>query len=179
MTIRDSRFTPTRVGITTSGFDCRSMMSVHPHTRGDHFKPSTFPSSVIGSPPHAWGSRSARATRTRIPRFTPTRVGITPIITNSETSQPVHPHTRGDHLCAQTHDCCIVGSPPHAWGSLALGLILAADSRFTPTRVGITAIPRRVAASCPGSPPHAWGSLALEGWEPPAERFTPTRVGIT
>ena len=52
-----------------------------------------------------------------------------------------------------------IGSPPHAWGIRAQGVLLE-DCVF-------------------GSPPHAWGILAYIVASAQQIRFTPTRVGNT
>ena len=72
------RFTPTRVGTTLGTDSKRVVLSVHPHTRGDHA--SSHFSTVIGagSPPHAWGPRHVQDRAGERFRFTPTRVGTTP-----------------------------------------------------------------------------------------------------
>src|SRR5437764_367239 len=49
------RFTPTRVG-NTSSERCRgSNTSVHPHTRGEYVALMVGSTWALGSPPHAWG----------------------------------------------------------------------------------------------------------------------------
>ena len=77
------RFTPTRVGTTTSH-------------RG-------IASSSTGSPPRAWGQLEEYELFAFPDRFTPTRVGTT--ATRQETNHgiPVHPHARGDNF---SFFCC-------------------------------------------------------------------------
>ena len=154
----DQRFTPTRVGITrcislagwrspvhphtrgdhSSTRRTSTPPAVHPHTRGDHVCefPETAP--VRGSPPHAWGSLRFSSTTFDTRRFTPTRVGITTNSPFTTCEYTVHPHTRGDHTCAGLTSLAIIGSPPHAWGSQTIHRATELESRFTPTRVGIT-----------------------------------------
>ena len=89
------RFTPTRVGKSSSPWPGCWRRSVHPHTRGeiDWNLCSSAPEPVhphtrgeiaagafstgrsSGSPPHAWGNRRRAAPGAERPRFTPTRVG--------------------------------------------------------------------------------------------------------
>ncbi len=70
------RFTPTRVGIGRTCPLRGSRGPVHPHTRGDRNFGGQSLTWEVGSPPHAWGSGTARKTAPPCCRFTPTRVGI-------------------------------------------------------------------------------------------------------
>ena len=193
------RFTPTRVGITRFSLTSFSQLSVHPHTRGDHWRRGPRPSTSAGSPPHAWGSPSLFSQHFRSYRFTPTRVGITVRSRPRPVSSPVHPHTRGDHCDRTVIGLEGHGSPPHARGSLFVQHLELGKFRYTPTRVGITrycvtkvgdepvhphtrgdhaahSVSSRLVC---GSPPHAWGSPHRSCESLLARRFTPTRVGIT
>src|SRR2546421_575622 len=49
------RFTPTRVGTTTSITRGTRSSPVHPHARGDNVALSATHSAIAGSPPRAWG----------------------------------------------------------------------------------------------------------------------------
>ena len=111
------RFTPTRVGITSSRPRRRWRRAVHPHTRGDHLWEKHGYRRIYGSPPHAWGSQPGSGSANGCHRFTPTRVGITPYLVPWLPLLPVHPHTRGDHYSANIPGVRQNGSPPHAWGS--------------------------------------------------------------
>ncbi|BAS27306.1 hypothetical protein LIP_1457 [Limnochorda pilosa] len=197
--LREHRFTPTRVGITTKADEKFSLPSVHPHARGDHTVGHGGGSRVRGSPPRAWGSRDQVGRDHHSLRFTPTRVGITPPPPLFLAPPPVHPHARGDHRRRLQRLAFGVGSPPRAWGSLSPILLSSFSVRFTPTRVGITlccATRQFRPAVHPhargdhkwrlapwiiahGSPPRAWGSRAGAAPPLPGLRFTPTRVGIT
>ena len=93
----------------------------------------------------------------------------------------------------------IRGSPPHAWGIPPRHRQPLHEQRFTPTRVGNTALLWRclpwpavhphtrgeyqendMATDTPrGSPPHAWGILVHVTPIRLRPRFTPTRVGNT
>ena len=91
------------------------------------------------------------------------------------------------------------GSPPRAWGGLVENGLLLGESRLTPTCVGRTSAPGRV-ASAPtahphvrgedhtyaadthaptGSPPRAWGGRMRFDSRPWDDRLTPTCVGRT
>ena len=90
----------------------------------------------------------------------------------------VHPHTRGEHSAPTTSCGFLVGSSPHAWGTLGRFLRLLELLRFIPTCVGNTvgqeAVLGRLAVhphmrgehqvlitmdmAVNGSSPHAWGT---------------------
>ena len=110
------RFTPTRVGTTTWCSSTASRRPVHPHARGDDARSRRLAERADGSPPRAWGRRTATSAQVTSDRFTPTRVGTTPrhrlaragrrftptrVGTTRRASRAapghaVHPHARGD-----------------------------------------------------------------------------------
>ena len=152
---------------------------------------------LVGSPPPAWGSRTATTGRWFVARFTPTRVGKPHRDCGGYPAVPVHPHPRGEAPVRVWKPGADAGSPPPAWGSHTVGLVQDRPKRFTPTRVGkpvhdgarrfhypVHPHPRgeastRVSSSCAsnGSPPPAWGSLGRMAVSHHHQRFTPTRVG--
>ena len=93
----NERFIPTRVGNTPCATIKPALMTVHPHTRGEHVSTAENWPSTFGSSPHAWGTR--RVDRSDDPdiRFIPTRVGNTTSAPCATSSTSVHPHTRGEH----------------------------------------------------------------------------------
>ena len=153
--------------------------------------------TIDGSPPPAWGSRTANTGGGGGARFTPTRVGKPGCDGEHGRHGPVHPHPRGEadepSAAPATHN----GSPPPAWGSLIERQGRCQTRRFTPTRVGKPQIPppcRQARSVHPhprgeaeddrdilgidfGSPPPAWGSPELLDPACQCHRFTPTRVG--
>ncbi|CCF85953.1 conserved hypothetical protein [Nitrolancea hollandica Lb] len=187
------------MGTTHNPGPPHSPIPVHPHTRGDHPAVPEASSANSGSPPHAWGPPNGRRHDHRHRRFTPTRVGTTALPWAKASRPAVHPHTRGDHDYRSCRSAYQKGSPPHAWGPLALCHAALSFARFTPTRVGTTApryIPRaekpvhphtrgdhrgssRPSSGHRGSPPHAWGPPATSHQGDGGYRFTPTRVGTT
>ena len=130
-----------------------------------------------GSPPHAWGIPARFHQRRAARRFTPTCVGNTWPWRWSRWPPPVHPHMRGEYSFLDGLKDGLGGSPPHAWGILAVFRYHFTSSRFTPTCVGNTragSTPMRITSVHPhmrgeyartvealrlflGSPPHAWG----------------------
>ncbi len=194
-----ARFTPTRVGSTSSKPPCNRVTAVHPHTRGEHSSTSLSRSTTVGSPPHAWGARGEGVGRSRPGRFTPTRVGSTQRSCLCSPPRTVHPHTRGEHTRAARRTGSACGSPPHAWGAPLREGDEGFGERFTPTRVGSTYVltppfttqavhPHtrgehhwgQVSSDAePGSPPHTWGARPPALVRSALMRFTPTRVGST
>ena len=173
------RFTPTRVGNTSAIRENAEVRSVHPHSRGEHRNVCRDCVAMSGSPPLAWGTPLEPTAGYSGFRFTPTRVGNTPYPSLPATAEPVHPHSRGEHVGDATGE--------------------AATMRFTPTRVGNTRSRPRGTSRCSvhphsrgehgraflvyalaiGSPPLAWGTLHLAAGLTRRLRFTPTRVGNT
>jgi len=92
------RFTPTRVGTTSTGLDGLNGSTVHPHARGDNIDLSPLGDNVCGSPPRAWGQQEPDAAGSAFPRFTPTRVGTTTRAMKIVFCTTVHPHARGDNV---------------------------------------------------------------------------------
>ena len=94
----------------------------------------------------------------------------------------------------------VTGSPPRVWGQRKRSPRFPQARRFTPTRVGTTAVVEALLRAITGSPPRVWGQRAAGNgcWLPQPvhphacgdndghhrvraclERFTPTRVGTT
>ena len=173
--------------------------AVHPHARGDNLRTARRMRGDIGSPPRAWGQLKLKLIVVTAFRFTPTRVGTTRFIRHLSPPGAVHPHARGDNTGMALSGSFIPGSPPRAWGQLALPAKARLLERFTPTRVGTTT-PSRAVPACisvhphargdnagapwitrpyNGSPPRAWGQPNNAQLKITSNRFTPTRVGTT
>ncbi len=175
--IAPPRFTPTGVGTAAQRFLDGSVITVHPHRRGDGSMPMRSRTRANGSPPQAWGRHyKVRAHRISY-RFTPTGVGTAGCSFGVTRLTAVHPHRRGDGPTSREEDGAARGSPPQAWGRPYSRVALRLIARFTPTGVGTarastlallhTSVhPHRrgdgkpryhmVRATC-GSPPQAWG----------------------
>ena len=177
----------------------RCPYSVHPHSRGEHYRCRLQLHSVPGSPPLAWGTHGPALAPEVLRRFTPTRVGNTDRRSSPPPWGTVHPHSRGEHKGQRRPLLLQDGSPPLAWGTPIAVEIAQRIVRFTPTRVGnthlIIATPQtqtvhphsrgehssivRGNLGAIGSPPLAWGTPCRAGECTPGTRFTPTRVGNT
>ena len=172
------RFTPTRVGTTASSRRVATPRSVHPHARGDDeliriaWQPSrpvhphargdrlavhrAITRCVRGSPPRAWGRRAVDARCAARDRFTPTRVGTTRLLRLVDaSSQPVHPHARGDNDLSTADGEPCAGSPPRAWGQRRQSVL--APGHGSPPRAWGQTSPRLPSCVARGSPPRAWG----------------------
>ncbi len=154
---------------------------------------------LAGSPPRAWGQRTAPCRRQLPRRFTPTGVGTTPLRRDRLGKKTVHPHGRGDNSRVKPRQSSFHGSPPRAWGQQSMVSIIIPFFRFTPTGVGTTPPRIRlhdrkpvhphgrgdnvriVCTPCrhPGSPPRAWGQRSAGVSGSTDDRFTPTGVGTT
>ena len=117
------RFTPTRVGKTSSRDPDSRWAAVHPHTRGEDVDLVPMVIYARGSPPHAWGRQVNEARPADGLRFTPTRVGKTPCECGRSGRRSVHPHTRGEDASMRSRPKASFGSPPHAWGRQLLSSV--------------------------------------------------------
>ena len=113
-----TRFTPTCVGNTPGQSHTRARLAVHPHVRGEYTGFRGFCMTLSGSPPRAWGIRSATNAIRHSSRFTPTYVGNTPRGRLRNSSYSVHPHVRGEYTASSFKAERSFGSPPRAWGIL-------------------------------------------------------------
>ncbi len=150
-----------------------------------------------GSPPQAWGRRSARLAGRRHLRFTPTGVGTATRPRRTAKVSAVHPHRRGDGAFCDAACCCCSGSPPQAWGRRSRSPVVNRGAWFTPTGVGTACWPVSSTNTPPvhphrrgdgtfsahtncigvGSPPQAWGRPPPYREQASPRRFTPTGVG--
>jgi len=71
------RFIPTHVGNTPLPIGALALITVHPHTRGEHGFVFMTISLSPGSSPHTWGTRALAPVCRLDRRFIPTHVGNT------------------------------------------------------------------------------------------------------
>ena len=152
-----------------------------------------------GSSPHAWGIRVHSLRSSLVMRFIPTCVGNTELTEKEKRTATVHPHMRGEYICATAVWCVNGGSSPHAWG-IPLGKSKkSVYARFIPTCVGNTqnknfkntnnAVHPHVRGEYlftsfatgeqRGSSPRAWGIRRWINGKQIPRRFIPTCVGNT
>ncbi len=193
------RYTPTGVGKTMRRPPWLVLRPVHPHGRGENvhrnFLLWKFTVHPHGRGENAWlackPSRPARYTPTGVGktcvgdtdsmrgRYTPTGVGKTCCSTCTCSRRAVHPHGRGENIGSFVGRGGVRGTPPRAWGKLALGPEVPGALRYTPTGVGKTTASAGAAAAGTvhphgrgenvealfydcfggGTPPRAWGKL--------------------
>ncbi len=111
------RFTPTRVGTTSTSLCLVPGIAVHPHARGDNSASTTTGRLRNGSPPRAWGQRSRRIW-----------------LTDDNGSPPRAWGQRAPSAVLSPRS----GSPPRAWGQRDGNSASNRLTDFTPTRVGTT-----------------------------------------
>ncbi len=110
------RFTPTCVGTIGNMVTPASVVTVHPHVRGDNRNTHCTPSPHNGSPPRAWGQYITIFVNHPTARFTPTCVGTMCNRARKIIIDSVHPHVRGDNVSSASNLKLLNGSPPRAWG---------------------------------------------------------------
>src|SRR5438309_1843226 len=106
--------------------------------RGEHLALPLAFFALLGSSPHAWGTRGSTVWPHGRARFIPTCVGNTGFGLGIALEPAVHPHMRGEHPAAQHITFTQHGSSPHAWGTLRRTPPAPRMERFIPTCVGNT-----------------------------------------
>src|SRR5690606_18174675 len=125
--------------------------------------------------PRAWGRRSRGRHSGAEARYTPTRVGTTCRLIGRSTRWAVHPHARGDDATVPASVSTADGTPPRAGGRQRRPQAGAARHRYTPTRVGTTAVVLSVANTATVHP-HARGDDSTTDALPPSGNGTPPRA---
>ncbi len=74
-----------------------SVLSVYPHSRGEHILTQIAINPYTGLSPLAWGTRLLAFCGLSIARFIPTRVGNTLKDLSLNPMLSVYPHSRGEH----------------------------------------------------------------------------------
>ena len=128
--------TPTCVGKTILSSQTLSLLTVHPHVRGENLDAASAVRRSAGPPPRAWGKLTPLQPPVNTVRSTPTCVGKT---LKGRTDLPA--------------EC---GPPPRAWGKLQVGLDAGDGVRSTPTCVGKTIV-RLASSRIPTVHPHVRG----------------------
>ena len=192
-------FIPTCVGNTSTGFDDRHGLGVHPHVRGEYTIRSGRPESSAGSSPRAWGIPPPWLLARGRHRFIPTCVGNTFTQSGPPLWRPVHPHVRGEYYMRVTILENRIGSSPRAWGIHPGRRRPCRLLRFIPTCVGNTMLLAKSSTTRSvhphvrgeyfvadiigdiygGSSPRAWGIQMLIDAVLGVVRFIPTCVGNT
>ena len=116
--VKDSRDTPTCVGIRLLARARPKGRAGHPHVRGDQEAEASELLYFTGTPPRAWGSVPAEHLQHDGGRDTPTCVGIRGPPGRPSFGGPGHPHVRGDQPGPAGGTGPTRGTPPRAWGSV-------------------------------------------------------------
>ena len=151
---------------------------VHPHTHGNTGE-GTGLVRKLRFIPTRWGTLTFSKVTTGGRRFIPTRMGNTHRGTGSSRNPAVHPHTHGEHMLFPEMMGTMVGSSPHAWGTLRARISIGRMGPVHPHTHGEHSLYWSLALGYPGSSPHAWGTLSSGILLKPGSRFIPTRMGNT
>ena len=193
------RFIPACAGNTARSQSSACAVAVHPRMRGQHPLDGPLVARMIGSSPHARGTRGDVRRHQSCVRFIPACAGNTRRSSTAETRPTVHPRMRGEHRLCASDASCLHGSSPHARGTRRANLLHAAKRRFIPACAGNTRFrhtrslcrsvhPRMrgehgaspAAYNCTtGSSPHARGTLELVDQDDAHARFIPACAGNT
>ena len=193
------RFIPARAGNTPCVRGARPQASVHPRSRGEHFRSRSLPSISAGSSPLARGTHKVYRVSYESERFIPARAGNTPLIGSQSAWFPVHPRSRGEHCRLRLRAEQPAGSSPLARGTLCLLPSLNGEIRFIPARAGNTVRTQARRHWKPvhprsrgehetnwlgehinrGSSPLARGTRRRGGGDARIHRFIPARAGNT
>ncbi len=115
---RHQRFIPACAGNTYQSTGRSAFRSVHPRMRGEHVRKPCGALMMLGSSPHARGTRYVRWPRKWRARFIPACAGNTVCPTMSCVIVTVHPRMRGEHALSTAKRIDQSGSSPHARGTL-------------------------------------------------------------
>ena len=111
------RFTPTHAGNIRWNGRNSPPNPVHPHSRGEHANSVGVSSIGSGSPPLTRGTYIMSFPTIAIVRFTPTHAGNITQAGDDPIREPVHPHSRGEHVFVNYRGRNGVGSPPLTRGT--------------------------------------------------------------
>ena len=145
------------MGNTSSLCAITAIFSVHPHMRGEYVVSKDQVFAAVGSHPHTWGILGPSWNPSARHRFTPTYVGNTPLIPQRPAALSVHPHIRGEYTLTSTLNKVDIGSPPHAWGILAISVADRGGPPVHPHIRGEYNTQTFSGTTNTGSPPHTWG----------------------
>ena len=132
------RFIPARAGNTTPPSPPPPSATVHPRSRGEHFRMVLLLNAPSGSSPLARGTRRVQDPHQDLRRFIPARAGNTTRRTSRGPWSAVHPRSRGEHVELAEWHRKYHGSSPLARGTPQRPVHDARMERFIPARAGNT-----------------------------------------
>ena len=191
--------TPTSVGKTSCQGSIVTVISKHPHERGEDLVRNEDGLLEIETPPRAWGRPCWPHFFPQEHRNTPTSVGKTLRPSAWQGKIRKHPHERGEDFRRESRPTGRRETPPRAWGRRQSIHREIPEGGNTPTSVGKTTTRpaanggrqkhphergedagRRGAASVGWeTPPRAWGRPSKKRPRFAAMGNTPTSVGKT
>ena len=190
---------PTGVGKTHPPLSRCKAGRKHPHGRGEDTPKSVSKRYLMETPPRAWGRRGSSLEPAVRVRNTPTGVGKTQSMADTDGLSEKHPHGRGEDDGEWRMTRLREETPPRAWGRRGSSRCLSLRHRNTPTGVGKTQAkpllcqfskkhPHGRGEDSVGNwpltlatetPPRAWGRRLRWKLRRINERNTPTGVGKT
>ena len=165
--------------------------------RGERVGRANFGTIMVGSSPHARGTRRLQVARQIGDRFIPACAGNASDRPSPACPRPVHPRMRGERLAGIRFPGEMPGSSPHARGTPRDRRFHLGVDRFIPACAGnavytmpvvvtmavhprmrgeraVSAMQRSVSS---GSSPHARGTLQLSSLTSGVSRFIPACAG--
>ena len=173
------RNTPTHVGKTHQASPQPVRQRKHPHARGEDAMVRALWVLVSETPPRTWGRPADPRQRRQPDRNTPTHVGKTAKIANTQSWLWKHPHARGEDTATGLPAAGMAETPPRTWGRLHGPASQQRRLSNTPTHVGKTTRRLLLTTWCVETPPRTWGRLMGAPLRTPRRRNTPTHVGKT
>ena len=110
----------------------------HPRMRGEHMSDTIVFTSIMGSSPHARGTRRWRLPIRPAPGIIPACAGNTWKTMPIPRSSRDHPRMRGEHRLNRLRLSRLRGSSPHARGTQVHGLLQVLQSGIIPACAGNT-----------------------------------------
>ena len=130
------RFIPACAGNASRRASRSRNMAVHPRMRGERVGPETIEDSGVGSSPHARGTLDFAQLAPDRRRFIPACAGNAASRRMRTTLQTVHPRMRGERVFSIQQNGHVIGSSPHARGTLWFVRKGDAPDRFIPACAG-------------------------------------------
>ena len=134
-----SRYIPTHVGKSEMDVKMLTVVSVHPHARGEIGVGRGNRVVSFGTSPRTWGNRRQLGCTCLSQRYIPTHVGKSCVPVRRQRPNTVHPHARGEIAMAALLVSFVIGTSPRTWGNLIRLVSSASLQRYIPTHVGKSA----------------------------------------
>ncbi len=113
-------------------------MTDHPRMRGEHYPCGSRAEGSVGSSPHARGTLRGLSLPHGSTGIIPACAGNTPIRCSGRLLSGDHPRMRGEHCFVAMSAPCLLGSSPHARGTLFCGHSICSFVGIIPACAGNT-----------------------------------------